>query len=215
VIGWLKGWLASATARRADSTLAQARWVVIDVETTGLDPARDEVLALAAVAIVDGRLQVADSLEIAVRPGRASGRDNILVHGIGAGAQLAGIDPAQAARELRDHLGDAALVAWHAAFDRAFLERLLRRSGLAVPSCPWIDLAELAPAILPQARAHTLDEWLSVTGTPIEQRHQAASDAWATAMLFARLLGSVPAAERTPRALARRIDQARWLSPRS
>ena len=213
--GWLRRWLRRDDAGSADPALAPTRWVVIDVETTGLDPTRDEVLAIGAVTITEGRLSIADSLEIAVRPTRASGRDNILVHGIGAGAQLAGTEPAQAARELRDHVADAALLAWHAAFDRAFIERLFRAAGLGVLPNRWIDLAALAPVIAPGVRARDLDEWLRSTGVPVDQRHHAAGDAWATAMLFTRLLDGVAPHERTPGALARRIEQARWLSPRS
>lgn len=213
--GWLRRWLRPGASAASDAVGLPVRWVVIDVETTGLDPARDEVLAIGAVAVLGQRLQIDDSLEIAVRPARVSGRANILVHGIGAGAQLAGIDPTQAARELRDHVGDAVLLAWHASFDQAFLERLFRVSGLEALSNRWIDLADLAPALAPDIRARDLDEWLKATGIPVDQRHHAVGDAWATAMLFARLLADVAPGERAPGALARRITQSRWLSPRS
>ena len=56
------------------------RWVVVDVETTGLDPARDALLAIAAVAIHwrDGEPQLVplDRFECLVRPDRKSTRLN-------------------------------------------------------------------------------------------------------------------------------------------
>lgn len=213
--GWLSEWLRARRRAGADARRGQPRWVVIDIETTGLDPARDEVLAIGAVALADGRLPLADSFEIAVRPSRTSAPYNILVHGIGASAQLAGADPAEAVRHVRDYVADDPLVAYHAAFDRAFLDRMVERAGGAALRNPWIDLAALAPAIAPGIRARTLDEWLDASGITVAQRHHAVGDAWGTAMLFARLLADVPPAERTLRELTRRIAQARWLNPRS
>lgn len=213
--GWLSGWLRAHRRAKAAPIRGQPRWVVIDLETTGLDPARDEVLAIGAVGLREGRLPLADSLEIAVRPGRASARENILVHGIGAAAQLAGADPAEAALAVREYLADDPLVAYQAAFDRAFLDRMFARAGIGPLRNVWIDLADLAPAIAPGIRARTLDEWLAATRIEVAQRHHAVGDAWGTAMLFARLLAEVPPAERNPRELTRRIAQARWLNPRS
>lgn len=208
--GWWSRWRA---ARRSGGPAAGAalRWVVLDVETTGLDPTRDEVLCVGAIGLCEGRIAVADSLELAIRPRRVSGRDNILVHGIGAGAQRAGIDPAEAARRLRDYLGGAPLVAWHAAFDRAFLERMFVSAGLPAIDAPWVDLADLAPALIGDARARTFDEWLAALAIPMEQRHHAVGDALATAMMMASLLARLPLAERTAAGVRRRIDQARWL----
>ena len=190
---------------------AAARWVVVDVETGGLDPARDPLLAIGAIAVVDARIVVADSFEVLVRPPRTSSRDNILVHGIGEQAQQAGLAPAEACGRFVEWAGDAPLVAFHAAFDRAVLARATRGAlGRALPN-PWLDLAELAPALHPGTGARALDDWLQWAGVPVDQRHHASSDAFATAMLFVRLLAAVPAERRDPAALRRLAAQARWV----
>ena len=65
------------------------RWLVVDVETSGLDAARDRLLAIAAIAVrVDwpsGRLAIVlgDSFEVVLRQEAPSTRENILLHGIG------------------------------------------------------------------------------------------------------------------------------------
>jgi DNA polymerase-3 subunit epsilon len=190
---------------------ADCRWVVLDVETSGLDPASDTLLAVGAVAVRAGRIDVADSLELLVRPPRASGRDNILVHGIGEAAQRGGLPPEQACRELVEYLDGAPLVAFHASFDRAFLERATR-AFLGQPlRNEWLDLAELAPALHAGAKARALDDWLSRFGITVDQRHHASSDALATAMLFLRLLSGVPAGQRDPRSLRKLAAAARWV----
>ena len=208
--GWWSRWRQTRRAGGQGRQVA-TRWVVLDVETTGLDPRRDEVLCIGAVGLCEGRITVADSLELAVRPQRVSDRDNILVHGIGAGAQRAGLDPGEAARRLQAYLGGAPLVAWHAAFDRAFLERLFASTSLPAIGNPWVDLADLAPALMAGVRARTFDEWLAALAVPMAHRHHAVGDALATAMMMAMLLARLPPPERTVAGVRRRIDQARWL----
>ena len=198
----------------ARASTAGGRWVVLDVETSGLDQAADSLLAVGAVAVHGSRIAIGDSLEMLVRPPRTSSKDNILVHGIGTQAQAGGLEPVQACRQLADYLGDAPLVAFHAAFDRAFLARSTKACLGRPLRNDWLDLAELAPALHAGVKARALDDWLAHFGIPVDQRHQASGDAMATAMLFLRLMADVPTEQRTPRDLMRLAAQARWLSAR-
>jgi len=188
------------------------RWVVCDVETTGLDPRRDALLAIGAVAVRDGRVAPADSFEMGLRPERLADRDNILVHRIGEQAQRAGRPAAEALAAFAAYAGDDPLVAFHAAFDRGFLRRACRAAGAPMPPGRWVDLAELAPALLSGPRSGALDDWLAQCRIPVTERHDAVSDAMATAMLFQMLLSRVPLAMREPAALARLAREGRWLS---
>lgn len=169
-----------------------SRWLVLDVESSGLDPTRDRLLAIAAVAVqADGaRLVVrpGDSFEVVLRqPDVAPDKANILVHGIGVAAQRAGVEPAAALQAFVDFAGDAPLVAFHAAFDRALIERALRAVlGRKLPNA-WLDLADLAPVLRPDLKAKALDEWLAAYGLTVAVRHQAAADTLATAELFQKL----------------------------
>lgn len=202
---WLRG---ESTAAGGEDP---ARWVVLDVETSGLDKTRDVLLAIGSVAVHGQRVVLADSFEVVLRQRTASERDNILVHGIGAEAQLNGVDAQQACDGFLRHVRDSTLVAFHASFDRTFLVRAMKAQHGCRLANTWLDLAELAPALHPEVKAKALDEWLAHFGIEVDQRHHAASDALATAMLFVRLLADVPEADRRPRALARRAAQAKWL----
>ena len=173
------------------ATLAQ-RWIVVDLETSGLDARADRILAIGAVAVVNSRIAVADSFEMLVRAPQASSTENILIHEIGAEAQLRGTEPAEAFARFRDYVGTAPLVAFHAAFDQGFLERALRSARLPALRGPWLDVAELAPELNPDFKGESLDEWLAHFAIPNGRRHHAANDALATAMLFVRLLGQLP-----------------------
>jgi DNA polymerase-3 subunit epsilon len=180
-------WLARLFGRDAGAAGAE-RWVVLDVETSGMNVAADALISIGAVAMVGGRVLPGDSLEFVVRQTQTSSRENILVHGVGRAAQLAGVDPAQAVERFLDYIGRAPLIAFHAPFDRGFLARAIKTYVNTPFDNPWLDLAELAPAVDPKARLKSLDEWLGRYTIPVSARHSAAADAFATALLAARLL---------------------------
>ena len=71
----------------------RTRYVVVDVETTGLDLRRDTLLAVGAVGVAHGRIPIGDAYSAVLRQAQASPDANILIHGIGGEAQLAGTDP--------------------------------------------------------------------------------------------------------------------------
>lgn len=89
-----------------------------------------------------------------------------------------------------EFIGKQPLVAFHAGFDQAMLGRDLRETlGVRLPNA-WIDLAWLAPALVPEARLPQagLDEWLAYFGLRAHARHRAVDDALATGELFLILL---------------------------
>jgi DNA polymerase-3 subunit epsilon len=160
--------------------MAAARWVALDCETSGLDAARDRLLSVGAVAVRDGRIELADSFAARVRQRTPSAADNILIHGIGGDAQLAGLPLEDVVRELAAYVGEAAIpVGFHAAFDA----EVLRRHGF-VARRRWLDLAVLAPALLPGRKARLLDDWLAELGIDVHARHDAQGDAFSTAQLL-------------------------------
>lgn len=185
------------------------RWVVLDCESSGLDPARDQLLSVGAVSLREGRIDHADSFGAVLRQSRASGAPNILVHGIGAEAQLAGRDPSEALADFIRYAGNGPAVAFHAAFDRALLQRAIPRWKPR-----WLDLAQLAPALFPAhaKSCKSLDDWLAAFAILHPERHDALADAYATAQLMQVLLAE---AERQGLAAARDLYAVergrRWL----
>ena len=82
--------------------------------------------------------------------------------------------------ELSTYIGDRIPVGFHAPFDAG----ILRRHGLRLRQ-DWIDLAALAPVLLPErGKPGALDEWLENCGIASHARHEALGDAFATAQLL-------------------------------
>jgi DNA polymerase-3 subunit epsilon len=169
---------------------ATGRWVVVDTETSGLDPETDRLLGIGAVAVDGDGIQPDDSFEVVLGGDPAGDAANIVVHGIGHGAQREGMPGPEALAAFRAWAADAPLVAFHADFDRAVLRRAYAGAGMPTAEAPWLDLAPLAAALVPKAArygGHSLDDWLAVFGIECTIRHNAAADALATAELLLRL----------------------------
>lgn len=185
----LEAWRALAPV--ADATaLAHARFVVVDVETGGLNPRRDRLLSIGAVTVERMRMLPREAFDAVLRNETPSTRENVLVHGLTPTRQAAGEMPEQALSDFLDFLGKAPCVAFHAGFDRTVLDRALRTELGVRLSNPWLDLALLAPALFPEARlGHgDLDDWLAYFRIRVHKRHDAIHDAHSAAELLLILL---------------------------
>ena len=201
--------------RAGRERLAQARFVVLDLETTGPRRERDRIVAIGAVAIERRALVHADAFFAVLRQPVASARANILVHRIGAQHQLSGADPAAALQSFLAYRGSATGVAFRADFDRVVLGRELRRVLDLRDRRTMLDLAMLLPALFPGVPHDTLDAWARHFGITPLARHDALGDAYVTAQL---LLVVISAAERagahTVADLAAIERGQRWLGRR-
>lgn len=176
--------------RRLRGPWAHERFVVLDTETTGLDPRQDHAVSLGAVAVVGGRIVLGDTLcrviAAEVRPSRRS----IVLHGLTPGQIASGSAPRDVLTEFLLWAGDAVLVAHHASFDLAMLNRI------AVPLCGApvqnlvLDTAQLAHrAERGAGRRYDLDSLLERYEIPHSGgRHTALGDALLAARLLQKLL---------------------------
>jgi DNA polymerase III subunit epsilon len=204
----------------SDTGFDESRWLVLDVETSGLDARKDRLLAIAAVALrVDWSertlaIDLPDSFELVVRQSDVSSHDNILLHGIGTERQRAGVPAPDALQAFVQYAGQSPLLAFHAAFDETMIGRYAHTHlGQVLPN-PWADIEALCAVTHEEVRARALDDWLAHFGIACRHRHQAASDALAEAELLLRIW---PAVARhchdwaSVRALA---AQSRWIRRR-
>lgn len=199
----------------ASAPLASLRWVVLDVETTGLDPFTDRLISIGAVEVLGDKIPLDSGFEAVLRQPQASARDNILVHGIGGTEQRSGMAPAAALLDFLRYAGKAPLLGFHSDFDRIMIERAAREALGMVPDNPWLDLALLAPALLGkpgESLPQGLDGWTARAGIDNRFRHNALADALATAQLLQVVLAGARAdGARTLGDLAQIGKDRRWL----
>ena len=212
-MGWTD-WLA----RRRREGVDESRWVMLDVETSGLNPNQDRLLAIAAIGLhVDWarrRLTVAlgDSFEVVLQQQEVTAaKDNILLHGIGVQRQREGVAPVLALQAFLEFAGNSPLMAFHAAFDRALIDRFVRLHLERVPPNPWVDLEHLCAVTHEQVRARSLDEWMAHFAIECPVRHQAAADTLAECELLLRVWPRMASQCRNWADVERLARQQRWI----
>ena len=200
----LANWRAASGAQQA-----LARCVVVDVETSGLDPTRDRLIAIGAIAVEGAEIRLGDSFEIVLRQEQPSTGKNILVHGIGGTAQAEGVEVAEGLIRFLEYVGHSPLVAFHVAFDQEVIGRAIRRHLGFRFEHAWLDLAYVAPALYPRlaGRCRSLDNWSAHFGIGNYKRHSALADAYATAQLLLALSSASGEVERRSFAQLRDLER--------
>ena len=157
----------------------------MDVETTGLNLNRDQVLSIGAVVIEDGAIDFSQQFERTLQREGHKLSPSVLIHGLGPSAIAAGCDPVEALLDFMEFVGDSPLLAFHAPFDQHMLGRALKDSLGYRLQHSFLDVADMAPLLCPQAqiREAGLDDWVRWFNLQVVERHNAAADALATAEL--------------------------------
>lgn len=192
----------------------EQRYVVVDVETSGLNMKKDRLISIGAVALVAGRLDFNDAFQVVLRQEQVSTHANILIHGISGSAQSAGVDPVEGLLAFLQYVGKSPLVAYHAFFDQSMIGKATREYLGMELAQPWIDLAWVLPDFFSfRGDANVaLDDWLHHFGIESILRHNAVSDAYATAKLLqVAIAGGQQKGATSPVAFMRIEKARRWM----
>jgi DNA polymerase-3 subunit epsilon len=208
-LAWRGGRVSLASQPGEDVPLESTRFVVVDLETTGLRPGQSRICEIGAVR-VDG-LVPAGTFETLVDPGAPLPRLVASLTGI-ADADLARAPgPAEAVRRFLAFAGDSVLVAHNARFDLAFLDREVERLTGRRVAAPVVDTVGLARRLLAgRVSRASLASLSHFFGTSVRPCHRALPDAQATAEVLIALLGL--AQERGAETVA---DLCRLAAPRA
>ena len=166
-------------------------YAALDLETTGLDPARDRVIEVGAVAFTPDRITT--TLERLVDPGRSVPEIVLRLTGIKP-EELRGAASAESAlRELADFLHGRQPVGHGARLDVDFLAA----AGMWDPSAEILDTLDVARILLPSAASHSLPLLALEMGFTQPRPHRALDDADATRQLLLRLRDEAAALDET------------------
>jgi DNA polymerase III subunit epsilon len=165
-----------------------APWCVVDLELSGLNPQRHEIISFAAIQIEGGRIQLGRSVSGLVRPTRPLSESSIRVHGIRAADVEAAPPLEQAIEPLLEAMTGRVLVAHVARIERAFLGTALRGMGVRLYR-PTADTSVIGRLWLAErdgraAADRSLEKLAGALGLPAHSRHDALGDALTTAQVF-------------------------------
>jgi DNA polymerase III subunit epsilon len=164
-----------------------ARWCAVDLELTGLDVRANDIIAIGAVPIEDGRVLLGDATYTLVRSARRSEHDAVLVHKLRV-ADVADAPPLEGALDLLLSALAGRVPVFHTAWvERNFLEPLFARRRVRLPSAAdteilgrlWLRERDgAAPGAL------ALGRLVAELRLPAEPPHHALGDALTTAKAF-------------------------------
>jgi DNA polymerase-3 subunit epsilon len=178
----------------ADTAVDRVRFVVLDSETTGLDPRTDRLVTIGAVAVLGGEIRLDDTFEALIALDRNTSA--VTVHGITRDESRQGVSESDALARFLDYLGTGVIVGHHILHDIQTLDAGYERHWgftLGNHSLDTMDLTrhlEQDGALGAQApiRHFTLDSLCEMFGVVPHDRHTASGDAFITAQVFLRLL---------------------------
>lgn len=160
--------------------------VVLDTETTGLDPGTVRILQVGAVHLARGR--ITESFERKVNPGVAIPPETTKVHGLTA--EMLADAPAfgDIHTDLAEFAGARVMIGHNIGFDLAVLERECAMAGRPTFWTHILDTRFLGELCFPRLGGFTLDKFASHLGITVTDRHDALGDARLTAAIFLALV---------------------------
>ncbi len=197
----------------ADTPWRQARFCALDLELTGLDPRTNEIIAIGAVPIEDGRVVLGGCMYTLVRTTKRSDHAAVLVHKLRV-PDLAGAPPLEEAVEMLLEVLAGRVPVFHTAWvERSFLTPLFSKRRVRLPAAAdtealgraWLRARDGdAPQALP------LERLSDILGQSAETPHHALGDALTTAKAFIALATHLDALEpQTAGSLVRVEDRLR------
>lgn len=184
---------AEHTAELGLTPLRNITYVVFDTETTGLHPdAGDQIVSIAGVRIVNGRILTGESFNRIVNPGRPIPAESVKFHGITDDMVQDKPPLGVVLPQFKAFCADAVLVGHNVAFDLKFLRMKERACGVTFDN-PALDTMLLSAFVDESERNQTLDAIADRYGVHAADRHTALGDSLTTAAVLLRLIDALEA----------------------
>ena len=183
--------LSARPARASDPAKAKLTdliYTVIDTETTGLNPEEgDEIISIAAVRIVNGRVLRGEIFDQLVNPRRHIPLESQAVHGITSGMLRVAPGIEEVLPRLARFVEDTVIVGHNIAFDMRFFARKEKETGVRFKN-PLLDTFHLDGMVHPKQAERELDAIAERLAISVTGRHTALGDALITAAVFVALI---------------------------
>jgi DNA polymerase-3 subunit epsilon/CBS domain-containing protein len=177
-----------STALIRQTALSALDAVVIDTETTGLDPKQARLIEIGAIRLDGERLDPSETLSVLVRPDIPVPASATAIHGIDdamlAKAENFAVIGPQLARFLRGR----PLIGHSIGFDLAVFGKAHAQAGLSWAAPLALDTRLLAQIVMPSLANYSLEALASLFGLSLDDRHRALADARLTGEIFLKLV---------------------------
>lgn len=167
--------------------------VVLDCETTGLNPRTDEVIAVAAIVIRSNRLETSKAYRAVIQADKAPTSESIKIHHLRAHDVARGRPMHEVLPELLRFIRGRPIVGYYVDFDVRMLDKYILRYIEAKLPNPRIEVSEIyyalkyggaPPGTVLDLRFQSI---LADLGIPSHGQHDAFNDALMTGMMYVQL----------------------------
>ncbi|MFN3976252.1 MAG: PolC-type DNA polymerase III [Aquificaceae bacterium] len=166
--------------------LLEGAFVSIDIEATGFDPAKADIIEIACVRVEGGI--ITDRFSTLIDPGYPLPQKIRDLTGI-TNAMLVGKPKIEEVLpSFLKFVGDSILIAHKVEKDIAFIDKYYRRMYGERFRPPHICTLNLAKNLLPDLKRYSLGDLADYFGIEYNKKHRAMEDAQTTAMVFLELL---------------------------
>jgi DNA polymerase III subunit epsilon len=186
MMGWLKEWFSKKVA------IAPTSYLILDTETSGLNPSKDALLSWAALPLFDNRVAIDQCYySQIIRDPNHYTTASLQIHGL---MHKEGFESEEASlAKLHKLCEGRVLVGHHIEFDIAFVKEAFKKLGFPKRTLPFVDTFSLAikkdwgpqyDIRLLKKEDYSLEALCEKYGINVQDRHTAYGDAWATLALF-------------------------------
>lgn len=148
-------------------------YIVVDIETTGLNAREDEIIELAAIKIAQGK--EVDSFSRLIKIQKILPDKITELTGITQDMLEQGEDIKEALKDFLEFIGKEKIIAHNLSFDMTFLQNKCRKCGYQLISNANEDTIKTAKKVLEDVRDYKLETLASYFGLG-KQRHRALDD---------------------------------------
>ncbi len=160
-------------------------YAVVDIETTGLDPARDHIIEIGAIKIVDG--SISDTFSTLVNPGVQIDSFITDLTGIANQDLVSAPDPEHALSDFYNFIGNSILIGHNVHFDINFLYDAMEQYLHKYLGNNFVDTMRLSKKYFQAAPSYKLTELARFLDIPIDNSHRALDDCKTTYHLYQKL----------------------------
>lgn len=171
-----------------NTTVEQARFVVLDLETTGFSVyAGDEIVSVGMIEY-SGLQPTGNVFSSLVNPGRSIPKVSSRIHGIYDEDVKRAPTIEDCIDSIAEFISDAVIVGHHVTFDIRFLNKAMQHHLFCRLLNPWVDTMLLYLVQSGRLGHYSLDEVAEIYSVEMIDRHSALGDAKISAEIFTRLL---------------------------
>lgn len=162
------------------------RYVILNTETTGLNPKKDVILSFGALGVTNDIIRIGDNFEVVILQYKYL-HDNGLPNEFLIESKLSKLAEPQAIQALVEYIGNAVLVGHRIHFDIEMINDALEKMDCGKLKNEALDVEIMHQKLMDITKSFSLDDLIKQYKIPQAERNSASDDAYSIALLFLKL----------------------------